>query len=234
MRVRLAVAAAVVVGGGAAGVVAVAASHSGATTAQSAGYTTTGFQRTLSETKAVSSAMNGWDRSPGKSLSTLAKMTPMRTFSMTTFHGHMLALQRGTVVAATRNEFIIKSTNHKLELWYVSHGTRFLNVGGNKTGMAAMTGGTMAASGPMNAKVKNVARGDMVFIFGERVHGKLVAQLVLFAAPMKAAPKATPSAMPSTTTTPGMTATPSVTATPSTVVTPAPTGVEPTVSGTHM
>jgi hypothetical protein len=232
MRVRLAVAAALLVGGGAAGVVAVAASHGSATTAQSAGFTTAmGSHQKLSETKALSSAMNGWNQSPGRSLSTLAEMTPMRSFNMTPFHTHMLALQRGTVLAAGRNEFVIKSTNRTLELWHVSHGTKFLNVGGSMTGMAAMTGGTMAAGGQMDAKVKSVTKGDLVFIFGERVHGQLVAQLVLFAAPMKApAPVVTPSATPSMTTSPGMVAAPNMTATPGTMVTPT---APATITGTH-
>jgi hypothetical protein len=232
MRIRLGVAAAVLVGGGAAGVVAVVASHSN-TTAQSAGYTTSmGFRQSLSETQALSSAMNGWDRSPSSSLTTLAEMKPMSTFTMTSFHTHMLALQRGTVVATARNEFVIKSSNRMLELWHLNNGTKLLNVGGSQTGMAAMTGGTMAASGHMNTRVKNVAKGDLVFIFGEREHGELVAQLVLFAAPMKPAPTTTPSATPSMTTSPSMTATPSMSATPSITSSPVP-GSNGVIMGTH-
>ncbi|MGH3212463.1 MAG: hypothetical protein ACRDNO_32325, partial [Trebonia sp.] len=94
-RVRLAVAAAVLVGGGAVGVVALAASHNGATAAaQSAGYT----RHTLSETQALSSAMNGWNKNPNSSIRTLTQMTPMRTFNMMPWHTHTIALQRGTVV----------------------------------------------------------------------------------------------------------------------------------------
>jgi hypothetical protein len=240
MRVRLGVAAAVVVGGGAAGVVAVAASNNGASTAQSAGYSTSlGSHRTLSETQALSSAMNGWNKSPSKSLSTLAQMKPMSTFSLTPFHTHMLALQRGTVVATAKNEFVIKSTNRTLELWHIAGGTKLLNVGASPTGMAAMTGGTMAAPHWMNTKVKNVAKGDLVFIFGEKVHGELIAQLVLFVAPVKpvVTPTATPTAAPTVTVTatPSMTVKPTVTATPS-VTTTAPNTVisgTPAVSSTH-
>jgi hypothetical protein len=245
MRARLAVAAAVIVGGGAAAVVAVAASHGGAATAQSAGYYTNswGYSQSLSETQALSSAMNGWDNSPNQSLMTLAEMKPMSTFSMTSFHTHTLAVQRGTVVAATRSEFVIKSSNHMLEVWHVNHGTKLLNVGGSHTGMAAMTGGTMGAPSQMNhmnmnMKTKSVAKGDMVFVFGEREHGELVAQLVLFADPMTSAPSmttspsmtATPTATPSMTTSPSMTATPSATTTtPNTTV-----NGTPAVSSTHM
>ena len=74
MRVRLAVAAAVLVGGGAAGVAAVAASHNGPVNAASAGY----YRHTLSETHAMSAAMNTWSRSPQTSLSLISQMTPMR------------------------------------------------------------------------------------------------------------------------------------------------------------
>jgi hypothetical protein len=253
MRARLAVAAAVIVGGGAAAVVAVAASHSGTATAQSAGYYTNswGYSQTLSETQALSSAMNGWDKSPSKSLMTLAEMKPMSTFSMTSFHTHTLAVQRGTVLAASRNQFVIKSSNHMLELWNVNHGTKFLNVGGSHTGMAAMTGDTMGTPSQMNQmnmnmKTKDVTKGDMAFIFGERVHGKLVAQLVLFVDPMKTDPvttpsmttspsmTATPTATPSMTTSPTMTATP--TATPSATTTTPNTTVNgtPAVDSTHM
>ena len=52
----------------------------------------------------------------------------------------------------------------------------------------------------MNMGAKTLAKGDLVFIFGERVHGKLVAQLVLFVAPMKVT--TTPTATPSMTATP--------------------------------
>jgi hypothetical protein len=246
MRVRLAVAATVLVGGGAAGVVVIAGSHGSAATAQSAGYTTTlGFRQTLSETKALSSAMNSWDKSPSKSLTMLAEMKPMSTFSMTAYHAHTLAVQRGTVVATARDEFVIKSSNRKLELWHVTHGTKLLNVGGSRTGMAAMTGGTMAAPAHMNTWAKTVAKNDLVFIFGERVHGELVAQLVLYVAPVKPAPKpiptatATPTATasasatatstavatPSATASPTATAHPSVTATPDTTVSGTPAAV---------
>jgi hypothetical protein len=224
IRLRLAVAGAVLVGGGAAGVVAVAASHNGAQAAQSAGYS----HQMLSETRALSSAMNGWNKSPGKSLTTLTQMTPMRTFNMMSWHRHTIAVQRGTVVAAERNAFVIKSTNHQLALWYVNRGTKFFNVGANSVGMRAMTGGTMAMPGNMrmNMKTKVLARGDFVFIFGERLKGKLIAQLVLFAVPAKVTPK--PTATPSMTATPTMSATP--TATPSMTATP--TGSAPAFSNT--
>lgn len=222
-RARLAVGAAVLAAaGGAAGVLAVAASH-GATAAQSAGYTT--YHHELSETAALSSAMNGWNASPVRSLSTLSEMTPMATFNLTPFHAHVLAVQRGTVLAAARDEFVVKSSNRTLELWYATSKTKFLNVGGNPTGMTAMTGGTMAVPGHLNMRARSLAKGDVVFVFGEREKGRLVAQLVLFAAPVT--PQATsPAATPSMTAAPSMTATPAATA-------PAPTVTGSAFSGTN-
>lgn len=216
MRVRLAVAAAVLVGGGAAGV-AVVANHSGTVDASSAGYYS---HSQLSESHAMSAAMNSWNRSPQNSLSLISRMTPMHTFSMTKFHTHTLAIQRGTVEAAIRNEFVIKSSNHQLELWFVNGGTKFLNVGGSTMGMNAMTGRGSMMSMPnhmsWNKGARVLAKGDFVFIFGEKVHGKLLAQLVLFVAPMKVT--ATPT--PSMTTSPTMTATATPTATSTATVAP--------------
>jgi hypothetical protein len=237
VRVRLAVAATVIAVGGAAGVVAVVATHNGTLAAQSAGYTTS-HRQPLSETQALSSAMNGWNKSPSKSLATLAQMTPMPTFNTMPWHTHTIALQRGTVLAAAKDAFVIKSSNRQVELWFVNRGTKILNVGSSQTGMRAMTGGTMSMPGnmKMNMKTKTLAKGDLVFIFGERVHGELVAQLVLFVAPVKVTPRAT--ATPSMTATPSWTATPSMTATPSRPATPAVPAIQgangtPTAVGTH-
>jgi hypothetical protein len=227
-RVRLAVAAAVLVGGGAAGVVALAANHGGPVAAQSAGYT----RHSLTETQALSSAMNGWNRNPNQSIRTLTQMQPMRTFNMMPWHTHTIALQRGTVVAAVKSEFVIKSSNHQLELWFVNRGTKIVNVGSNPTGITAMTGGTMAMPShmTMNMRTRTLAKGDLVFIFGERVHGNLIAQLVLFVAPTKV----TPTATPSMTTSPTMTATPTTTAKPTTTVAPNAVSTTPntTINGT--
>jgi hypothetical protein len=96
--------------------------------------------------------------------------------------------------------------------------------------MSAMTGGSMMvpSSWNMNTTVKGIALGDLVFVFGEREHHTLKAQLVLFAAPTAVMPTATPSA-----TTPM--ATPSTTAPTGTPTTTAPvvtpTSTAPSFSG---
>jgi hypothetical protein len=237
-RVRLAVAAAVLVGGGAAAVVGVAASHgSSPTAASSAGY----YTSTLSQSHAMSDAMNMWNKSPQTSLSLIARMTPMSNTSTTNFHTHTLALQRGTVVAEERNAFVIKSANHQLELWNVTRGTKFLNVFGNNMGMNALTGNGNSMSMPSHtswskgARVLN--RGDIVFIFGEKVHGQLVAQLVLFVAPLKITTTPTPTVAPSmtatSTTVPAPTTTVTVTANPTATVPNTTVNGTPAVSSTH-
>jgi hypothetical protein len=241
MRVRLAVAAAVLVGGGAAGVAVVAANHSGDTVAQSAGYYSRSGQW-MSETQALSSAMSSWNRSPSTSLTTLSHMQKMSTVSTMSWHHATLVLQRGTVVATGHNEIVVKSTNGAFDIWHLNGGTKTLNVGGSSTGMSAMSGGTMNVPSwwRMNTKTHGIAKGDVVFVFGERENHTLKAQLVLFAAPMTttvrptATTTTTPTATPTATST--STATPTATATPTT-----PTGGTstttingtPVISGTH-
>ena len=222
LRVRLAVAAAVLVGGGAVAAVGVA-THSNQVNAQSAGYSTS-MARTMGYTDAVSSAMNGWSRSPNNSLMTLSHMKPMTNTMMMSWHRHMIAMQRGTVVAESirQKELVVQSNNGKIETWHWNNGTKAVNVGTSSTGMSAMTGGTMSMPSRwgrhLNTKAKAAITGDMVFVFGERIKGKLIAQLVLFVAPMKPAPVVTPTATPSMTTTPA--ATPTATTTTSPTATP--------------
>ena len=147
------------------------------------------------------------------------------------WHRHVLVFQRGTVVAVGRGEFAVQSANGTIKVWHVTRGTAVLNVGGTQTGMSAMTGGTMQVPSwwNMNMTVKGIAKGDLVFVFGEREHHTLKAQLVLFAAPTGTMPTATPTVTPTVTAT-----TPTVTPTATTTTTaPAvkPTGTAPSFSG---
>ena len=226
LRVRLAVAAAVLVGGGSAAAVGIA-THNNAQAAQSAGYSQS-IGRTMGYTDAVSSAMNGWSRSPGNSLMTLSHMKPMSTMMTMAWHTHVIAMQRGTVVAESirQKELVVQSKNGKIETWHWNNGTKAVNVGGSSTGMSAMMGGTMSLpsrwGGHLNLKPKAAVKGDMVFVFGEKVKGKLIAQLVLFVTPMKMAPVMTPTATPSMTAAP--TATPTTTTSPTAPATSTATG----------
>ena len=103
------------------------------------------FHHTVSEQQALTSALNMWNSNQSRSLTTLAQMAPMRTFSQFMWHRTQFAAQRGVVVAATKQFIIVKSANGKLELWWLNHWTRQKNVTASPTGMVAMTGNNVAA-----------------------------------------------------------------------------------------
>lgn len=190
-RVRLAVAAAVLVGGGAVGAVAVATSH-GATSAASAGYSMNSSQPST-WMDGMSWTMNNWNTSQTQSLVVITKTVTVKTFTTMTWHNKMFATQRGTVVAVAPKEFVVQSTNGTFGVWHFNNGAKFVNIGNSKTGWNAMSGGYMSSWGSYNwsnyAKsswnmhTKTLAKGDLVFVFGQKVHGVWWAQLVLFAAP---------------------------------------------------
>jgi hypothetical protein len=192
MRVRLAVAAAVLVGGGAAGVVAINASHSSPTTADSVGYSTSSSQPS-SWIEGMSWSMNNWNTSQTQSLVTITKTVTVKTFTTTTWHNKSFASQRGTVVAVAPNEFVVQSTSGTFGVWHFNNGAKFVNIGNSKTGWNAMSGGYMSSWGSYNwsdyaksswnMRTTTLAKGDLVFVFGQKVHGVWWAQLVLFAAP---------------------------------------------------
>jgi hypothetical protein len=232
-RVRLAVAAAVIAGGGAAGAVALTVSHSASATAESAGFSRTTHGRTMSYTSAMSSAMKEWSNSPGEALSTISHMQTVHNYWTQSWHKATIFIQRGTVLAVARGEFAVKSTDGKIEIWHVNGKTQVMNVGGTTTGMSAMTGGTMNVPSwwNMNTRVKGIARGDLVFVFGERENHTLKAQLVLFAAPTTTVvtPTVTPTATMPATTTP--TAIPTTTTPAMTTPAVAPSAIASTFSG---
>ena len=229
IKLRLAIAAAVLVGGGAAGVAVVASNHGTSQVADSAGYNTSA-NKPLTESAAMSAAMNWWNKSQQTSLVVISKMVTIQAISVTTWHNKALVVERGTVLAKDATEFVTTAMNGKVEIWHANNGTKFLNVGNSKTGWNAMSGGTMSSWGSYNwsnksnsgwnPSVKSLAKGDLVFVFGERVHGQLDAQLVLFAAPMKTAPTPIPTQTRTVTPTPTVT----VTAIPTATVSATPTG----------
>jgi hypothetical protein len=244
MRVRLAVAAAVLAGGGAAGAVVVSASHGSTESAQSAGFVQQTNSRTLSYTSALSSAVKDWSKSPSESVMTISHMKPVTNYWTQAWHRAVIFIQRGTVVAVGRGEFAVKSANGTIEIWHVNGGTKTLNISGTSTGLSAMTGGSMKVPSrwTMNTKVKGVAKGDLVFVFGERENHTLKAQLVLFAAPVTAKPMAAPTATATmhaatpTATTPMTTpaaTTPAATTPAATTPVVTPTGTAPTFSGNN-
>ena len=233
IQLRLAIAAAVLVGGGAAGVAVVASNHGSSQVADSAGYNTNA-NGPISESAAMSSAMNWWNKSQQTSLVVISKMVTIQAISVTTWHNKALVVERGTVLAKDANEFVTTAMNGKVEIWHANNGTKFLNVGNSKTGWNAMSGGTMSSWGSYNwsnksnsgwnPSVKSLAKGDLVFVFGERVHGQLDAQLVLFAAPMRTAPTPFPTQTRTVTPNPTVTVTAIPTAIPTATVSATPTG----------
>jgi hypothetical protein len=152
MKARIGVAAAVLIGGGAAGVAAVAANNHAPTntTASDAGFIMS-FHHNLSAQTALSSALSTWSKSHQRSMTTLAQMAPMRTFTQVwgSHHRTMYAAQRGVVELATKNFLLVKSSNGQLHLWWLNGKTAFQNVTANATGMTAMTGNNTAAVNAM-------------------------------------------------------------------------------------
>jgi hypothetical protein len=223
MRARVALAAAVLAGGGAAGVLALSVGHDSAATAKPAGYVQSSSHR-LSYTSAISSAMKTWDTSPSTSLRTLSRMQQINNYWTQPWHHHTLFFQRGKVVAVGWHAFVVRSANGMTEVWHTSGGTAILNVGGTSMGMDAMTGGSANMRIPswwdMDTRTRGLAKGDFVFVFGEREGHTLKAQLVLFAAPTMTKTQAP---VPTTSTPPAPANAPAV----------APAGNVPTVSGTH-
>ena len=223
LRMSLAAAAVVLAGGTTAALVAVGASHGGTETAESAGFSQASG-RTMSYTSALSSAVKDWSKSPSTSLTTISHMKPVTNYWSQSWHHAIIVIQRGTAVAVGKNEFTVKSANGTIKMWNVNGATKTKNVGGTATGMSAMTGGTMKVPSrwTMKTRVTRIAKGDLVFVYGERVGRTLKAQLVLFAAPATtnrmsmATPMATPTAKPTVT-----------------APAPAPTGVGATITGTH-
>jgi hypothetical protein len=225
MRVRVAVAAAVLAAGGAAGAVALTAGHDGAVDAESAGFIQSG-SGSMSYSSAISSAMKTWDTSPSTSLRTLSHMQQINNYWTQSWHHHTLFFQRGKVIATGRDKFTVRSADGMVETWQISGKTAVMNVGGSSMGLDAMTGGSMNMQIPswwtMDTRTRGLAKGDFVFVFGEREGRMLKAQLVLFAAQGRTtAPAPAP-----------MTSTPAMTTTNAPAVVPA-TGNVPTDSGTH-
>jgi hypothetical protein len=89
---------------------------------------------------------------------------------------------------------------------------------------------TATTTQPVTMTTQGVARGDLVFVVGERVHGKLIAKLVLFAAP-KTAVTPTPSASVSASVSATATVKPTGTSTAVPTVAPTPTSTAPTFTG---
>ena len=122
-------------------------------TAESAGFTRS-FHHTISEPMALTEALSG-SGTASQSMTALADITPMRTFSQLEYHHTTLAVQRGIVLLATRKFLVVRSANGAIHLWWLSGATRVKDVDSSASGMAAMTGSYTATNTAMST-------GDMV------------------------------------------------------------------------
>ena len=148
VKARLAVAAAVLVGGSAVGVVALANHGDSATTAASAGFTTSSHH-TISEQQAITDALDSWSSSQSKAIAVLAELTQLRSFVQLQVHHTTIAAQRGIVVLATKKFLVVKSSNGSLHLWWLSKATGVKDVDATTTGWTALTGSHWAATAAM-------------------------------------------------------------------------------------
>jgi hypothetical protein len=152
MKARLGIAAAVLLGGGAIGVTAVAASSHGTaagttTKAESAGFILN-FHQSIPQGEALADALSYWGQSQQRSLTTLAEIAPVSSFSDPWHHKTQFAIQRGVVVLATHKFLLVKSKNHVLRLWWLTGGTAFKDVSNTTssgTAWTALTGNDAAS-----------------------------------------------------------------------------------------
>ena len=93
-------------------------------------------------------------------LTTLSKMTPMRTYSQMSYHRAVLDAQRGIVLLATKKFVVIKSSNGSLHLWMLTGATKIKDIDSTTTGMTAMTGSYTAATAAMTTG--NMAPSEVV------------------------------------------------------------------------
>jgi hypothetical protein len=149
LRARLGIATAVVVGGGAIGAVAVAtAGHTTVSSARAAGYSSH-YQPSSNQANALATALSDYSESHAQAFSMFSHLTNTgRETEM--WHGRSkFAFERGAVVLATRKFAVIRAANGTFNVWWLSRGTKVINVAGSMTGTAALTGSTSAASQAM-------------------------------------------------------------------------------------
>jgi hypothetical protein len=153
LKARLGIAAAVVVGSGAIGAVAVATtSHPSVTKAESAGYTSS-YSNWANQGNVLNVGLSDSSWSQSREL---AMFSHLRSSSHLTqmWHSHsLLAFERGRVVLATKNFVVVRSASGKLNVWWLSHGTKVTNVAASRTGTMALTGSGWATSAAMSGQM---------------------------------------------------------------------------------
>ncbi len=175
-KTRVGVATAVLAGGAVTVAAVAATSHGAAPAAKPAAYAA----RFGDEGTVITTALNDWGRSRQSAYSQLAQLTQARQFSQTAHQGKTLDAQRGIVVLATNRFLILQSSNRSLQLWLLSHGTKFQNV-------SDTTAGTWALTASASATQQAMVCGNM-----------LPATILLAGSPTTAAALLTPTTAPRT------------------------------------
>lgn len=165
LKARLGIATAVVVGGGAIGAVAMATtSHPSATKVQSASYNS-GYSNWSNQGNVLNVGLSDYSWSRSHAMTMFSHLTDSNHLTQM-WHGHsMLAFERGRVILATNNFVLVRSASGKLNVWWLSHGTKVTNVAASMTGTMAMAGSRSAASAAMAgqmAPVMNLMTGSMM------------------------------------------------------------------------
>ena len=149
LKARLGIATAVVVGGGAIGAVAMATtSHPSATKVESAGYSS-GYSNWSNQGNVLNAGLSDYSWSHSRAMTMFSHLSSSNHL-MQMWHGHsMLAFERGRVILATNKFVLVRSASGKLNVWWLSHGTKVKNVAASRTGTTALTGSSAAATAAM-------------------------------------------------------------------------------------
>jgi hypothetical protein len=165
LKARLGIATAVVVGGGAIGAVAMATtSHPSASKVQSASYNSS-YSNWSNQGNVLNAGLSDYSWSHSRAMTMFSHLTDSNHLTQM-WHGHsMLAFERGRVILATKNFVLVRSASGKLNVWWLSHGTKVTNVASSMTGTTAMTGSRAAATAAMAgqmAPATNMLTGSMM------------------------------------------------------------------------
>ena len=165
LKARIGIATAVVVGGGAIGAVAMATtSHPSATKVESAGYSSSS-PNWSNQGNVLNAGLSDYSWSHSRAMTMFSHLSSSNHLTQM-WHGHsMLAFERGRVILATNKFVLVRSASGKLNVWWLSHGTKVTNVASSMTGTTAMTGSraaAMAAMAGQMAPATNMLTGNMM------------------------------------------------------------------------
>lgn len=149
LKALIGVATAVVVGGGAIGAVEMATtSHPSATKVESAGYNS-GYSNWSNQGSVLNAGLSDYSWSQSRAMTMFSHLSNSNHLTQMWHRHSMLAFERGRVVLATRNFVLVRSASGRLNVWWLSRGTKVTNVASSMTGTTAMTGSMAAASAAM-------------------------------------------------------------------------------------